>query len=335
MRIRLEEHYYNTLLEDIMILSYDHDSPHATLEALADNDLFNLQLKETYLEKAFTIPLDRIQTLPQTGTTTNLLSRQYGVRHPPLLKRRFRRRLFNPIDYTTVSKADKNALIPPPPPPPYAPIPSRLPQVASVVLRIWSEKAISNKYILLSAIMSLQAITGIRPDPVFATFSDAAKKIREGMPMGARVRLTGPPMYEFLDKLTQCVLPRIREWEGINPVGDSAGKISFTLPDTAVGYFPDIEPHFDSFPRLFDTEVIVQTTGKSDWETTLCLSGFQIPFLEQRVEEKVVADPDANDPWAQFKKLKTKEERKAFNEILRKAASEGKVPQGVVPGKKK
>ncbi|KAJ1328283.1 hypothetical protein BSLG_010414 [Batrachochytrium salamandrivorans] len=55
---------------------------------------------------------------------------------------------------------------------------------------------------------------------------------------GARVEITGTQMFGFLDKLTQCVLPRMREFEGINPVGDNSGMMKLTFPDTALGYFP-------------------------------------------------------------------------------------------------
>lgn len=111
--------------------------------------------------------------------------------------------------------------------------------------------------------------------------------------------------------MTQCVLPRIREWKGINPVGDSRGSLSITLPASVIGTFPDIEPHFDSFPRLFDTEIIFRTSGKTDRETCMLLSGFQLPFLDEPVIEKVEANV-SNDPWAAIKLAKTREERKAL-----------------------
>ncbi len=118
-------------------------------------------------------------------------------------------------------------------------------------------------------------------------------------------------MFEFMDKLTSCVLPRMREWEGVEAIGDDAGAIALQLPKSAVGYFPDIEPHFDSFPRYFDIDVLIHTTAKSDWETALCLSAFQIPFKDKRVVKEVKAQ-ESSDPWARFRKPKTKEERKAL-----------------------
>jgi hypothetical protein len=125
-------------------------------------------------------------------------------------------------------------------------------------------------------------------------------------------------MFDFLDKMTQCVLPRLREWNGFEAIGDNQGQLALKLPKQAVGYFPDIEPHFDSFPRLFDVDVLVQTTGQSDWETALLLSGLQIPIQPKRII-KVTEEKKRDDPWAQFRKPKTKEERRA---LAKKATSD-------------
>ena len=157
--------------------------------------------------------------------------------------------------------------------------------------------------ILMAAFMSLQSITGIQPEPVFADFSDAKQKIRAGMPMGAQVELIGASMYEFLDKMIQIVLPRMREFQGYNPVTSGKGIVKIQLPETAMGYFPDIEPVFDMYPRLFETEVTIETTGQSEKETILLLSGFQLPFLEQKVIEQI-KEVTEHDPWAKFKKAK-------------------------------
>ncbi|KAJ3156437.1 hypothetical protein HDU89_004219 [Geranomyces variabilis] len=313
-RPRLEEHYYNTLQEDLMVLTYDHSSPHASLEHLSASREYNRTVPENLLKDVYSRPVERLPTFPGAAeTTTNLLSLENAKVKNVVLKRKFRRGFFNPIDYTSVLKEKLNAREDAPPVAPFSPLPSRLPIVSKVVLRIWAEQAVANKTILLSAIMSLQSIGGVRAEPLFATVGDAAKKIREGMPLGARVELTGVRMYEFLDKLTQCVLPRLREWPGVNPVGDGRGSLTLSLPDTAIGYFPDVEPHFDMFPRLFETDVAIETTGKNDWEAVLCLSGFQMPFLEERVVAEVDEDAvDENDPWAKFRKPKSREERRAM-----------------------
>ena len=163
--------------------------------------------------------------------------------------------------------------------------------------------------------MSLQAITGKLPEPVFATKGDSTKKIRAGMPLGAKVSLTGHDMFYFLDKLVQCVMPRIREWKGLNPRGDNKGSLQMLLPASVVGTFPDIEPHFDMFPKLFDVKINFSTTGQSDRETVMLLSGFQVPFLD-KVEVDEVEEKKSNDPWELIKLAKTREERKRlFQEI--------------------
>ncbi|KAJ3163110.1 hypothetical protein HDU86_002279 [Geranomyces michiganensis] len=313
-RPRLEEHYYNTLQEDLMVLTYDHSSPHASLAHLSASREYNRTVPENLLKDIYSRPLERLPTFPGAAeTTTNLLTLENAKVKNVVLKRKFRRGFYNPIDYTSVLKEKLNAREDAPPVAPFSPVPSRLPIVSKVVLRIWAESAVANKTILLSAIMSLQSISGVRAEPLFATVGDAAKKIREGMPLGARVEITGVRMYEFLDKLTQCVLPRLREWPGVNPVGDGRGSLTLSLPDTAIGYFPDVEPHFDMFPKLFATDVVVETTGKDDWEAVLCLSGFQMPFLAERVVAQVDEDvADENDPWAKFRKPKSREERRAM-----------------------
>ncbi|KAJ3061338.1 hypothetical protein HK102_009151, partial [Quaeritorhiza haematococci] len=265
-----------------------------------------------HLEELFSLPLETLPTQPlaKNGVTTNLISRE--VTKSALAKvqtKHYQKRLMNPIDYTPIKKKDIAAQNQLPPPAPYSPLPERLPALKRIVLRVWAESAIQNKSILLPAIMSLTAISGIRADPLFADRGDAARKIREGMPLGARVELTGRHMYDFLDKMIQCVLPRLREWDGVNPLGDGRGVITFKLPAAAVGYFPDIEPHFDMYPMLLDMEVVMETTGQSDQEAVWLLSGFQVPFLE-RVEREVVKKKEDDDPWAKFRKRDRKKGKK-------------------------
>ncbi|KAH9246642.1 hypothetical protein BASA81_015803 [Batrachochytrium salamandrivorans] len=198
-----------------------------------------------------------------------------------------------------------------------------MPVLKSIVLKIWCEAAVSNKNMLLGAIMCLQSITGVQAYPLFAETGDSSKRIRAGMPLGARVEITGTQMFGFLDKLTQCVLPRMREFEGINPVGDNSGMMKLTLPDTALGYFPDIEPHFDMYPQMFETDVMMYTTGKCDWETSLLLSGLQVPFLNEKVVAVEDTGPVVDDPWAMIKAAKTREERAKLHKLA-EAAAKGK-----------
>jgi hypothetical protein len=84
--------------------------------------------------------------------------------------------------------------------------------------------------------------------------------------------------------------------------------VSMVLPDSVVGYFSDIEPHFDMFPRMFDTRVEINTTSKSDGDVVTLLSGLGIPFMSREEAGKEGGgrrkkqDEDAGDPWAKYKK---------------------------------
>ena len=111
--------------------------------------------------------------IPSSTKSVNQLQRQ-------------RRNLPNPIDYTSIPSTLLHAKPDTPPPPPFSPLPSRMPSLHSISLSITTDEAIGNKPVLLSAIMALQCVSGKRADPVFATKGDASKKIRAGMPIGAK-----------------------------------------------------------------------------------------------------------------------------------------------------
>ncbi|KAJ3143901.1 hypothetical protein HK101_002972 [Irineochytrium annulatum] len=368
LRSRLEEHYYTSLLEDIMILRYKHDSKGALSVAQVDKLLEKKYTSQKSAHqppgaldfswprvspshtsdvfKAFTGPLQRLPTLPchPSHTRHQKLLARLSARHVAFMpKWRWQRRLFNPIDVTTVRRAeyerfvrkarereavrrgggrgDERG---------FKPVPERMPVLRKVTLKIWEVGAVANKNILLSAVMALTAITGVKAEPLFAIDGDATKKIREGMPIGAVVEVTGSRAYEFLDKLIQTVLPRLREWDGVDPyvidthagagsvtggriVGrrnrsqpDRFARASITLkiPDTAVGLFPDLEPHYESYPRLFDTTVTIDTTSEDLEGAVLLLSGFQMPFKEGAEPPKAAEVEEDDDPYAKFRKAK-------------------------------
>ncbi|TPX31660.1 hypothetical protein SmJEL517_g05033 [Synchytrium microbalum] len=303
---RLETHYYQTILEDLLVLTYDHSSPDASLEHLSSTS------PEWQNNPSSPTPFIDLYSTPRTklpsynggiSAVTSLISKEaVEVDYFRVPKPKYGKLYLNPIDYTPVKMDVLKARPPIPPPPPYAPVPSRIVNLKTVSLRVWSKEAASNKNVILSCIMTLQAITGVRAEPLFATQADVSKQIRSGMALGAYCTLSGPPAFAFLDKLITCVLPRMNDWEGINPVGNGKGGITFKLSGQAVGLFPDIEPHFDSFPRLNDLDVLMETSGRTDDEAVLLLSGYQMPFLA--VKEEVVKSAEtggAFDPWAQFR----------------------------------
>lgn len=187
LRPRLEEHYYDTLLEDIMILTYDHESPEADLEFLSKTKEWNRQ--PTPLDKVYSQRLDKLPTMTES-VTTNLLTLENATSKIKTKSRKYRKRLYNPIDYTIVRKEewlnDDVKVVKP-----WSPLSSNLPMPRNIILKIGSDEAVKNKMVLLSAIMILQSITGVHAEPLFAEVGDASKGIREGMPIGAVVELSG------------------------------------------------------------------------------------------------------------------------------------------------
>ncbi|KAJ3323185.1 hypothetical protein HDU76_013719 [Blyttiomyces sp. JEL0837] len=332
LRPRLEEYLYSSMIEDMMVLLYRHDSPLAPTVADFEKEEQELASKSksqtSDFFNVFATPFAHLPTNPLNpkGFTTSLISRRAARLNLGLPNRRWRRRLRNPIDYTTVTNKEfsdyyrgitkayveeKRAFERY-----FSPKLEHLPTIRKVVLRIWDEKAVANKSLILPALFCLESITGVQASPLFASVGDAAKKIRAGMPLGATVELTGPRAYEFLDKLTQIVLPKLREWKGVIPQGDGHGNIRLTIPESAVGGFPDIEPHFDMYPKLFDVDVTISTTAGTDEKAVLFLSGFQMPFTEK--PEVVVVEEVNTDPWAKFKKRDKRDSKAAGNKPVKK-----------------
>lgn len=326
IRPRLEGYLYDRLMEDMMVMMYRHDSPLAP--SIADLDAKALLESSSApgpsdIRKAFLVPMEELPTRPKSsmGFTSNLLTRESsrrGLRN--VSGPRWRRIPKNPIDYTTVKKKEfsnyfkeKNqALIEEQRifEKHFSPLPQHLPIVRKVTLRIWEEKAVDNKSLLIGAIYALQSISSVPAYPLFATSGDNTKKIRAGMPLGACVDLTGPLAYEFLDKLIQIVLPRLREWNGVEvqvpkPFVATVrqGTVTIKLPEVALGAFPDIEPVFDMFPRMFAVDVVIQTTAGNPRDAAMLLSGFQMPIEIVEVDKTERKQESATlDKWAKFKK---------------------------------
>lgn len=215
----------------------------------------------------------------------------------------------------------------PPHPPPYSPVASRLPALKGITLVSYPPLAHQNKMSVLSSIMCLQSISGAAAQPYFAENSDHARNLKAGQVAGSTVRLeSGDRMWSFLDRFVNCVLPRVREWEGFNSLqawkGD--GKIVLSIDAQSVGYFPEIEPFFDSYPALYDLEIIMETSAATRGEAVSLLSGFQIPFLSREKEiETLEAEKkkeEERDPFAKFKKGRKKAGKTARgNQIVGRA----------------
>ncbi|MBV8301169.1 MAG: 50S ribosomal protein L5 [Candidatus Dormibacteraeota bacterium] len=151
----------------------------------------------------------------------------------------------------------------------------QVPGVAKVVVNIGLGEAIQNARAIDAAVADLRTITGQAPVVIRARRSVAAFKLREGMPIGAKVTLRGNRMYEFLDKLINVALPRIRDFRGIDPKAfDGHGNYTLGLREQLV--FPEID--YDKIDKLRGLEVCIVTTAKTDAEGQALLTGMGMPF---------------------------------------------------------
>ncbi|CAO3686704.1 unnamed protein product [Umbelopsis vinacea] len=158
---------------------------------------------------------------------------------------------------------------------------------SNITVHAMVKDAIHQKNHILSAFMALQSITASKPEVIFAKTSVANWKLREGMPIGVKVTLRGKEMYQFLDKLVEIVLPRLKEWHGLPMTsGDGNGNIGIGFPASALALFPEIEGSFDMYPKMTGFDVVFNTTAHTNAEGRLLLSGFNVPFKGAKTQAK-------------------------------------------------
>ncbi|KAI8577129.1 hypothetical protein K450DRAFT_253774 [Umbelopsis ramanniana AG] len=164
---------------------------------------------------------------------------------------------------------------------------SNIPTLDKITVHAMVKDAIHQKNHILSAFMALQSITATKPEVIFAKTSVANWKLREGMPIGVKVTLRGKEMYQFLDKLVEIVLPRLKEWHGLPMTsGDGNGNIGIGFPPSALALFPEIEGSFDMYPKMTGFDVVFNTTANTNAEGRLLLSGFNVPFKGAKTQTK-------------------------------------------------
>jgi large subunit ribosomal protein L5 len=151
----------------------------------------------------------------------------------------------------------------------------QVPRLEKVVLNIGLGEAIVNPKALEAAGKDLSAITGQHPVITRAKKSIAAFKLRTGMPIGMMVTLRGSRMYEFLDKLVNAVLPRIRDFSGVSTTSfDGRGNYTLALKEQII--FPEIE--YDKVDKIRGMQITVVTTANTDEEARQLLTLIGIPF---------------------------------------------------------
>ena len=152
-----------------------------------------------------------------------------------------------------------------------------VPKLDKVVINMGVGEAKDNAKVLESAIADMEKIAGQKAVITRAKNSVANFKIREGMPIGCKVTLRGEKMYEFVDRLINLALPRVRDFRGVNPNAfDGRGNYALGIKEQLI--FPEIE--YDKIDKVRGMDVIFVTTAKTDEEARELLKQFNMPFAK-------------------------------------------------------
>ena len=158
----------------------------------------------------------------------------------------------------------------------------QVPRLAKITLNMGVGEAKNDAKQLDQAIEELTTIAGQRAQIRKARKSVAQFKIREGMPIGAKVTLRGARMYEFLDRLVAIALPRIRDFRGLNPRSfDGRGNYSLGIREQII--FPEID--YDSIGQIRGLDVAITTTARNDDEARALLRGLGLPLATSEREQ--------------------------------------------------
>ena len=152
-----------------------------------------------------------------------------------------------------------------------------VPKLDKVVLNMGVGEAKENAKLLEAAIADMEKITGQKVVSTKAKNSVANFKLREGMAIGCKVTLRGEKMYEFVDRLINLALPRVRDFRGVNPNAfDGRGNYALGIKEQLI--FPEIE--YDTVDKVSGMDVIFVTTAKTDEEARELLTQFNMPFTK-------------------------------------------------------
>jgi large subunit ribosomal protein L5 len=155
--------------------------------------------------------------------------------------------------------------------------PMQIPKLKKVVLNMGLGEAIQNIKLLDAAAEELAQISGQKPVITRARQSIAAFKLRKGMPIGCMVTLRGDRMYEFLDKLVNVALPRVRDFRGISSRAlDGRGNYTLGVKEHII--FPEID--YDKIDRIKGMNITIVTTAKTDEEARTLLAMMGMPFKQ-------------------------------------------------------
>ena len=153
----------------------------------------------------------------------------------------------------------------------------QIPKLDKIVINMGVGEAKENAKILDTAVKDLETITGQKAVVTRAKNSVANFKLREGQPIGCKVTLRGEKMYEFLDRLVNLALPRVRDFRGVNPNAfDGRGNYALGIKEQII--FPEIE--YDKVDKVRGMDIIFVTTANTDEEARELLTIFNMPFAK-------------------------------------------------------
>lgn len=153
----------------------------------------------------------------------------------------------------------------------------QVPKLDKIVINMGVGETTADTKKIQSAVRDLTLIAGQKPVITKARVAISNFKVRENMPLGAKVTLRKERMYEFLDRLVTVALPRVRDFRGVSPKSfDGRGNYSMGLKEHIV--FPEID--YDKIDAVWGMDITICTTAKTDEEARALLSGFQLPFAK-------------------------------------------------------
>jgi len=183
----------------------------------------------------------------------------------------------------------------------------RVPKITKVVLNMGLGEAVADKKILDNATSDLESISGQKVVITKARKSIAGFKIRDGWPIGCKVTLRGERMYEFIERLVNIAIPRIRDFRGLSPKSfDGRGNFAMGVSEQII--FPEIE--YDKIDKLRGLDITITTTARNDDEGRALLSALHFPFKGVALDsgEKSSTEENTDSPKTDHESTTDKEE---------------------------
>jgi large subunit ribosomal protein L5 len=163
----------------------------------------------------------------------------------------------------------------------------QVPEVEKITLNMGVGESVTDKKAIEKAQADLESITGQRPLATKSKKSVATYKIREGFPIGCKVTLRKSRMYDFLDRLVNIALPRIRDFRGLNKKSfDGNGNYSIGIKEQII--FPEID--YDNIDKIRGLDITITTTAKTDEEALALLKAFNFPIKDKQEAEEETQD---------------------------------------------